>query len=93
MTEDEIRRLLGEVDGITETASRWPGCKVLLRDSVQQRDVALPEIDNWIVRKGGTTHERYRADHVLPAQQGALPVMSPRIYVVPLTALGEPNAV
>jgi hypothetical protein len=87
MTDDEIRLLLTQIEGISGTRALWPGCKVISRARVEQKGGVLTEVDDWVERVGGTTDEVYPLRRSLPPHLGQQPLANPRVYVVPQPAV------
>jgi hypothetical protein len=88
MTDEEIRQLLLEIDGVS---GQWRNEKCVLRDRVVQRGGDGSEVDAWVRRIGGRI-ERYVVSRTLPAHLGQQPVPEPWVYIVPLSALADPRA-
>jgi hypothetical protein len=83
MTDDEIRELLAELEGVS---GRWRGEKCVRRDRVAQRGGDPDEVDAWVRRSGGRI-ERYELVSSLPPHRGQQQVREVLVYIVPLRAV------
>lgn len=88
VTDEQIRQLFSEIDGV---GGQWRGEKCVLRDRVVPRGDDGSEVDAWVHRVGGRI-ERYLVSRTLPAHRCQLPVPEPLVYIVPLSALADPDA-